>query len=142
MRISDWSSDVCSSDLAETTASSGERITGFVTNVRALDSAEQLLRQLPQYRSKPVFLYADVHFYDDGRIMAKLQHPDNPYYVDAYNYRHGEWSGPIAVQLSVHENVSSRMVALDRVPLRTAAIVVDNYNEKRSEEHTSELQSL
>ncbi|WP_353125498.1 hypothetical protein [Parapedobacter pyrenivorans] len=117
---------------AEILAASGERITGFVRDTAALDLAEKLLRQLPQYRAKPIFLYADIHFYDDGRIMTKLQHPDNPDYVDAYNYRNGEWSGPVAVQLSVHENISSRLVALDRVPLRTAAIVVDNYNDKAS----------
>lgn len=117
-------------DEAEYVASSRERITGFVTNSVALDSAEHLLRQLPQYRFKPIFLYADIHFYDDGRIMAKLQHPENPNYVDVYNYRGGQWSEPISVQLSVREGVSSRLVALDSVPFRTAAEVVRNYNEK------------
>lgn len=117
-------------DEAEYVASSHERTTGFVTNSAALDSAEYLLRHLPQYRSKAIFLYADIHFYDDGRITAKLQHPENPDYVDVYNYRGGRWSEPIPVQLSVREDVSSRLVSLDSVPLRTAAEVVSNYNEK------------
>ncbi len=109
---------------------SDERITGFVTDAAALNRAERLLRELPQYSGKSIYLYADIHFYDDGRIMAKLQHPEKPDYVDAYNYQGGQWSGPIPVQLSVHDNILERLVALDSVPLQTAAKVVANYNEK------------
>ncbi len=107
-----------------------KRISGFVADAEAIDDAERLLRELPQYRGKPIYLYADIHFYDDGRIMAKLQHPDKPDYIDAYDYRGGQWSDPTPVQLSVRDNILDRLVALDSVPLQTAAKVTANYNEK------------
>jgi len=107
-----------------------ERITGFVTDKAGLDSAEIRLRELPQFRAKTINLYADIHFYDDGRIMAKLQHPENLEYVDAYNYDGSQWSQPTPVQLSVHDKIKDRLVALDSVPFHTAASVVKNYNEK------------
>jgi len=111
-------------------ARASKRTTGFVTNGTALDSAELLLRKLPQYRLKRLLLYSDIHFYDDGRIIAKLQHPENPEYVDAYTFQNGRWSEPTPVQLSVHENIPSRLIALDSVPLRTAAAVAAHYNQK------------
>lgn len=107
-----------------------ERIKGFVTDEAELDSAESRLRRLPQYLSKSIKLYADIHFYDDGRIMTKLQHPENQDYVDAYTYEGGQWGKPVPVQLSVRDRISDRLVALDSVPFHTVAKVVENYNEK------------
>lgn len=116
----------------EQLASSGatERITGFVADEQALIHAEQALRALPQYSGHPIYLYGDIHFYDDGRISAKLQHPENPEYIDAYNYNGGGWSGPNPVQLSVRDDLQGKLVALDSVPFRTVATIVRNYNEK------------
>src|SRR5690606_24963604 len=110
--------------------SGNARVTGFVTNGEALAEAEQALRSLPQYQHTPIYLYGDIHFYDDGRIAAKLQHPTNPEYVDAYDYDNGTWSNPQAVQLSVNDGLESKLVALDSVPFSTAATVVQHYNEK------------
>ncbi|MBK1442495.1 hypothetical protein JHJ32_21025 [Parapedobacter sp. ISTM3] len=107
-----------------------ESVARFVADEDALARAEQQLRELPQYRSRSINLYADIHFYDDGRIAAKLQHPENMDYVDAYTYRQGKWSGPHPVQLSARERLSDKMIALDSVPFRTAAAVIRNYNEK------------
>ncbi|WP_353185388.1 hypothetical protein [Parapedobacter lycopersici] len=107
-----------------------ERISGFVADEAALARAEQQLRELPQYRSRSIYLYADIHFYDDGRIMAKLQHPENPEFIDAYTYSGGKWSDPTPVQLSVREQLQEKLVALDSVPFRTVATVIRNYNEK------------
>lgn len=109
-----------------------ERIVGFVSDEAALSLAEQQLRELPQYQSKPIYLYADIHFYDDGRIMAKLQHPENPEFIDAYTYQGGEWSEPNPVQLSVRDQLQEKLVALDSVPFRTVARIIRNYNEKTS----------
>jgi len=105
-------------------------VTGFVADEQALINAEQALRELPQYRESHIYLYGDIHFYDDGRINAKLQHPQNPEYIDAYSYKDGEWSSPDPVQLSVRDDVEGKIVALDSVPFRTVATVVRNYNEK------------
>lgn len=107
-----------------------KRVTGFVADEQALLHAEQALRELPQYIESPIYLYGDIHFYDDGRINAKLQHPENPEYIDAYSYKGGEWSGPSPVQLSVRDDLKGKIVALDSVPFRTVATIVHNYNEK------------
>ncbi|MGV3761016.1 hypothetical protein [Parapedobacter sp.] len=107
-----------------------EGITGFVADEQALIQAEQILRALPQYGGHPIYLYGDIHFYDDGRINAKLQHPENPEYIDAYSYENGRWNGPSPVQRSVSDDLRGKLVALDSVPFRTVATIVRNYNEK------------
>lgn len=112
-------------------ASTGnERVTGFVADEQALGHAEQALRELPQYAGHPIYLYGDIHFYDDGRINAKLQHPANPEYIDAYSYHNGKWSNPTPIQLSVRDDLEGNLVALDSVPFHTVATIVQNYNEK------------
>lgn len=110
--------------------SGNDRIVGFVADQQALIHAEQALRELPQYHNTPIYLYGDIHFYDDGRINAKLRHPENPEYVDTYNYKNGKWNGPTPVQLSVRDDVKGKLVALDSVPFHTVATIVRNYNEK------------
>src|SRR3546814_4223317 len=66
MRISDWSSDVCSSDLTAETDRVLDLLSGFVPEIRALDDAETL-----------TFLH--------GCISAKrhpVTVPDTPIYLD------------------------------------------------------------
>src|SRR3546814_19547393 len=47
MRISDWSSDVCSSDLAGATQALGQPQRGFRRQVDALDDAPEIARRIP-----------------------------------------------------------------------------------------------
>src|SRR5690606_10577746 len=89
----------------QTRATKREPVKDFLTDSTALHNAEQLLRVLPQFMDKPIHIYGDIHFYDDGRVITKLQHPDNPNFIDQYTYRWGEWSEPEPVQLSVREDV-------------------------------------
>lgn len=106
------------------------RISGFITDDEALYVAEEALRSLPQYQNKPIYLYGDIHFYDDGRISAKLRHPTNPEYIDEYDYEDGVWGNPQALQLSANENIADKLIPLDSVPFITVATMVRNYNEK------------
>lgn len=107
-----------------------EYIEGFVADGEALAQAEEALRALPAYQSKSLYLYGDVHFYDDGRISAKVKHPDNEEYIDAYNYQGGVWSGPLPVQISVRDDLQGKLVPLDSVPFSTVATITQHYNEK------------
>ena len=117
-------------EQATAQTSGNGRIVGFVDDSQALAQAEESLRSLPQYQNTSIYLYGDIHFYDDGRIYAQLQHPEKPEYIDTYSYGNGTWSGPEPVQLSVYDDLESKLVALDSVPFSTVATVARHYNEK------------
>jgi hypothetical protein len=104
--------------------------TGFLTDALRLDQAEQALKKLPQYAGKEIFFYSSVNFYDDGRIVASLRHPENPKYVDRYEYSGGAWSAPKPEQLSVRDNVQSRLLSLNKFSFSDVAKVTRTYNEK------------
>jgi hypothetical protein len=105
----------------------------FLTNKVELAKAEQALRKLPQYTGKEIFIYSTIHFYDDGRIITSLRHPENPKYVDRYEYRNGVWSEPRPVQMSVRDQIESRLLPLDRLSFSNVARVTKTYNEKAAE---------
>lgn len=105
----------------------------FLTNTEGLKKAEESLRKLPQYAGKEIFIYSTLHFYDDGTINVTLQHPENPKYVDAYEFRDNKWSEARPVRLSVRDDVQNRLVSLNRIPFISAAKVTDIYNKKVQE---------
>lgn len=106
---------------------------GFLRDVTALKRAETALKKLPQYAGKEIFLYSTIYFYDDGRILTALRHPENPKYVDKYAYENGVWSGPEPQQLSVRDNVESRLLSLSKVDFADVAKVNHTYNEKAAQ---------
>lgn len=103
--------------------------TGFLTDTKKLEQAEMALRKLPQYAGKEIFLYATVHFFDNGLILAKLQNPHNPKYVDAYRYI-GSWSGPTPEPQSVNNNIQSQLISLNTFSFSNVARVARIYKEK------------
>ena len=108
------------------------KATGFLTNAGQLMKAENELRKLPQYLGKEIFIYSNINFYNDGRITVMLQHPQNPKYVDNYEYNAGKWSVPKPKQLSVRDDVKSELVSLNKVPFLNVAKVTHICNEKAS----------
>lgn len=104
----------------------------FLLDTSALRKAEQALRGLPQFAGKNIRLYKDIHFYDDGRVMLKLQHPGNPEYIDEYRYQEGSWSGPEPVQISVRTPIENYIFDLDSMRFETVATIARHYNEKAS----------
>jgi len=105
----------------------------FLTDTPALEKAEEALRQLPQYAGKEIFIYSTLYFYDDGLINVMLQHPENPKYVDIYDYKEGKWSEPRPLQLSVRDNVQKRLVSLNKIKFANVAKVTAIYNKKAAE---------
>lgn len=108
------------------------KVTGFLTNTDQLMKAENELRKLPQYLGKEIFIYSGINFYNDGSITVMLQHPQNPKYVDSYEYNAGKWSAPKPRQLSVKDDVKSNLVSLNSIPFSNVAKVTGIYNEKAS----------
>ncbi|MBZ4035470.1 hypothetical protein K6T82_11880 [Flavobacterium sp. 17A] len=102
----------------------------LLTDTATLKKAEAELRQLPQYKGKEMFVFSMLYFYNDGRINVMLQHPENPKYVDTYEFREGKWSAPLPVQLSVRDDIKSRLVPLNKISFLNAAKVAQIYNEK------------
>src|SRR3546814_1405231 len=117
MRISDWSSDVCSSDL--------KRYTDFVAKVRAAEQAKapgstDLAEAVARYFFK-LMAYKDEYevarLYTSGDFRKKLQQQfDGDYKLHFH----------LAPPLLAKRNAKGELVK----------------KEYRSEEHTSELQSL
>jgi hypothetical protein len=105
----------------------------FLTDTSRLKRAEKALRALPQFAGKEIFIYRSVHFYEDGSIMLMLRHPENPMYADNYWYRDGKWSAPKPAQVSVHDDIGSKLVSLDKVRFASVAKVAQVYNGKAAE---------
>ncbi|ASK29060.1 hypothetical protein CEY12_02600 [Chryseobacterium sp. T16E-39] len=106
--------------------------TNFLTNEQKLNKAEEALKKLPQYMGKEIFVYSTISFYDDGRIHLMLQHPKNPEYVDNYDYKDGNWSEPTPEQLSVKDDIKTRLVSLNKIPFSNIARAATIYKEKSS----------
>lgn len=94
-----------------------------------LERAERELIQLPQYAGKEIQIYQSVRFNGDGRIRLKLQHPENPKYVDDYEYENGKWSEPKPVQTTAND-IERRLVSLSQINFSTAIKVLQEYNQK------------
>lgn len=105
----------------------------FLTDTTALKKAESALKALPRYAGKEIYIYQTAHFYDDGHISIMLRHPQNPKYIDNYQYQDGKWSEPSPEQLSVHDNIEGLLVPLNQVSFVHIAGITKLYNEKASE---------
>ncbi|MBC9910527.1 hypothetical protein [Chitinophaga varians] len=127
-----YSSRSASGDTVRTTYSSHSttRKLDFLTDEAGLKAAQKSLRALPAYAGKKMYLYDDIHAYDDGRINLQLRHPENPEYVDAWHFANGKWSGPEPVQLSVRDKIENKVVPLDDVDFSSMARVYKNIAEK------------
>ncbi|MBL1221230.1 hypothetical protein JET18_10290 [Chryseobacterium sp. L7] len=107
--------------------------TDFLTNEEKLKKAEEALRRLPQYAGKNIYIYSTIHFYEDERIQVKLQHPTTPGYIDNYTYKNGSWSEPEPEQMSVKDNIQSRLMPLDHISFTHFAAAARLYTEKIAE---------
>lgn len=107
--------------------------TRLLADTNKLARAEKALKNLPQYANKDIYIYYTVFFYGDGRIMAMLQNPTNPKYVDSYIYNDGVWSKPEPVQLSVKDDIRSKIIPLNEFHFINAAKVARIYKEKAAE---------
>src|SRR3546814_2543716 len=127
MRISDWSSDVCSSDLGVALTPAGEVL---------LKHAHAVFRQLE-------CLNADLQPYSSGikgrlRLLANTT-ATNSFLADAMSTFLAENPD---VDIELEEKISGDIVLAIRAGAADLGIVAGNIDVDRSEEHTSELQSL
>lgn len=102
----------------------------LLSDINTLTKAEEELRKLPQYNGKEIFVYSILYFYDNGIINVMLQHPENPKYVDGYEYRDNKWSEPRPIQLSVKDDIQDRLISLNKISFVNAAKVTAIYNKK------------
>lgn len=102
----------------------------FLTNASRLQEAERALRALPAFAGKTIYLYRHIHFYADGRINVKIQHPENKSFVDEYNFAAGSWKAPQPVQLSVRDNIREGLISLDTLKFASVAGLYKSYTAK------------
>src|SRR3546814_6643480 len=121
MRISDWSSDVCSSDLVTLAGASGAPIIGF--NVRANAKAREIA-----VRQGVALKYYDIIYDLIDEIRAGMA---------------GEL-GPEAFETVVGRAEIREVFSAGKHGKAAGLLVTEGVIRKalRSEEHTSELQSL
>ncbi len=105
----------------------------FTSQKDKLEEAEKQLRALPQFAGQSIFIYKLIHFYDDGRIITKLQNPKNPQYIDAYQYENGQWQDPKPVVMHKNEEIQNNLINLDRLPFVNVYHVYEVLSEKRKE---------
>jgi len=117
----------------EDTNNSKEQDAPFASQPEKLNLAEQQLRDLPRFKGKPIYIYQDIHFYADGRIIVKLQTPENPNFVDEYTYSNGQWQQPEPVLLSKNDDVQADLICLDKIPFKNANNVYKILIEKGKE---------
>jgi hypothetical protein len=88
----------------------------FLTDAQRLAKAERALRDLPEFKGKPIWLSGDMHMYDNGRIMLSVQDPDTLGNVNAYEYsRDGEWGPGQPVKMT--GNITPEMISSSAIPL-------------------------
>src|SRR3546814_1580265 len=154
MRISDWSSDVCSSDLDrhhDVPGFQGRRLVAFdaLHNSLFLDALAFELQRHPEFLRAPADELADgvlLACRDDVvlRIVLLQHHPLHPAVilcVPPVAQRIQVAHEQAAVQALRNVGQSPRDLACHAGLPSTRALVVEE-DSVRSEEHTSELQSL
>jgi len=119
-------------DFQSTESSNTENIP-FTSQSEKLELAEQQLRDLPRFKGNSIYLYQHIHFYPDGRIIAKFQTPENPDFVDEYTYRDGQWQEPEPVILSKNDDVQADLINLDQFPFKNVYNVFKVLAEKDKE---------
>ncbi len=105
----------------------------FAAHPEDLIAAEEALRALPQFENKQIKVYQSIHFYDNYRVLLRIQNPDNPAYIDEYYYMDGAWKNPTPVVLSKHDKIERDIVSLDDIPFAHAHNVYKALKEKVEE---------
>ena len=106
---------------------------GFAAHKEELQAVEMALRNLPQLKDKPIYVYRSIHFYDNYRVLLQIQNPDNANYVDEYYYADGHWQEPKPIVLSKHTKIEEDIVSLDEIPFVQANNVYEALKEKVEE---------
>jgi len=101
-------------------ASTNEKTINFLSDAHALAQAETALRNLTELKGKKINIYDVINFYDDGRILCKVQDPDTLQNVNEYDYssEKGEWGAkqPVNITAAVSADMSTEIVPLDSIP--------------------------
>ena len=105
----------------------------FAAHPEDLIAVEAALRALPQFKDKDIQVYQSIHFYDNYRVLLRIQNPDNLTYVDEYYYVDGAWKNPTPVVLSKHDKIERDIVSLDEIPFAHAHNVYKALKEKVEE---------
>jgi hypothetical protein len=96
----------------------------FLSDLSALQQAENSFRNIPELKGKRLKVFGDFHLYDDGRIMIAVQDPDSAQNVNSYNYRgQGEWGAkePVNISSSTAQTLSTLTFPYDSARFTTVA---------------------
>lgn len=118
-------------ELAELGRSEQPRI--FTADKEALQQAENSLRQRSEFQGKPIVIFRNAHFYNDGRIILTIQNPENPEFIDSYHYKNGQWGEPEPVRTTKADRVEERLISLDKVPFVNANKVYESIQQELKE---------
>jgi hypothetical protein len=102
----------------------------ILSDAKALKSAEEAFRNLPNLKGKEIRVFQDIHFYSDGRIMLDIQDPDKPENIDNYVFQNGKWGSPQPVQISGDGDMKDNTFPLNTLKFETIASVYKQLEEK------------
>lgn len=102
--------------VAKTMMNQTQKKSEFAAHKEDLHEVEVALRNLPQLKGKPIYVYQSIHFYDNYRVLLQIQNPDHADYVDEYYYVDGQWQQPKPIVLSKHTKIENDLVSLDEIP--------------------------
>src|SRR3546814_2403310 len=128
MRISDWSSDVCSSDLAQPFARLKVKVKPEIISFRR-DDASPLGGRAPAVAPADLARWIEQGHDDAGQRVVLLDTRNRE------EVAHGTFTGALVLPIDNFTELPEAL-APHREALADATVV------RRSEEHTSELQSL
>ena len=95
----------------------------FLEDAGALAAAEASLHNIPELKGKPIKMFGDMHLYDDGRIMLKVQDPDTLQNVNEYDYDNKQWGPktPVNTGSVTPDMISRAVIPLDSIHFKYVA---------------------
>ena len=102
----------------------------FLSDESALQSAQAQLEELDKFQGKSIQVFQAAHFYQDGRIIIKLQDPGALENVDEYTYQGGEWLKPVPVRLTGDGAMEDNVTPLKDMQFATIANIFGTWSEK------------
>lgn len=100
-----------------------------------LKKAGNKFRKLSEFSGRKIMLYDKVYFYEDGRIVIKVQAAGNPEHINEYRYDNENWSPPQPVRLRSREisTIPEELFYLDSLSFPAVSKVWKSYNKAAAE---------
>lgn len=105
----------------------------FFADKAALEKAYDDLAAMPNLAGKSLKFFQNIHFYNDGRIVASIQDPNKPENIDEYTYKGGKWSQPEPLQITGNGDMAANVAPFNKETFARVADIRKTWLEKQKE---------